>query len=164
MDGAADLARARDILAGKALAMPLDADQRSAFQQRFNQLPAMHHMGCQLDLGLDAVVQVHLPRVEPHHCGGMGTSAVNGAVLSGLADCAIGVAGVMQMEAQRSGTIDMNIKFLRAAHGDQVHALAIALKRSSSVVFAEAEIYCGGRLCAIANGLVARAGDPDVAF
>jgi acyl-coenzyme A thioesterase PaaI-like protein len=143
-------------LAMRGLPWPLDDTARQGFESRFNDIPAMAHMGARLDLSTPPLVRVHLPRVEVHHRGGMGTEAVNGAVLSGLADCALGVAGVLQFNAVRAGTIEMSIKFLRATVGRSVTAHAVALKRSDSVVFAEAELICEGRLCALATGMVSR--------
>lgn len=143
-------------LAARGLPFPLDGPAVALFEKRFNQIPAMHHMGARLDLSAPPRVIVHLADVQPHHRGGMGTEAVNGAVLAGLADCALGVAGVLQFSAERSGTVEMSIKFLRATVGPSVTAHAVALKRSDSVVFAEAELYSAGRLCALATGMVSR--------
>ena len=151
-------------LMSNALPVPLDAAHRSAFQQRFNQLPAMLHMGAQLDLDHDHLVRAHIPKLEAHHRGGMGTDAVNGAVLASLADCVIGVAGVMQFDGKRAGTVELDMKFLRAARGSQVTSCAVAIKKSRSVVFVSAEVYCDGVLCAQGSGLVARSGRDEDQF
>jgi uncharacterized protein (TIGR00369 family) len=143
-------------LARRGLPSPLDAPAHEQFAARFNALPGMIHMGARLDLTTPPLVQVHLPRVEPHHRGGMGTEAVNGAVLSGLADCALGVAGVLQFKGESAGTVEMSIKFLRPALGDSLTAFAIALKRSDRLVFAETELYCSGKLCALATGVTSQ--------
>lgn len=145
-----------EFLAARGLAFPLQATACERFAERFNALPAMAHMGAQLDLSTPPLVQVHLPRIEDHHRGGMGTEAVNGAVLSGLADCALGVAGVLQFNGESAGTVDMSIKFLRPALGDSLVACAVALKRSDRLVFAEAEIYASGKLCALATGVTSQ--------
>ncbi len=147
---------ALEALAARGLAFPMDDATVALFEKRFNDIPAMRHMGARLDLSTPPRVCVHLVEVQAHHRGGMGTEAVNGAVLSGLADCALGVAGVLQFHAERAGTVEMSIKFLRATLGQSVTAHAVALKRSDSVVFAEAELYSGGRLCALASGMVSR--------
>ncbi len=143
-------------LDARGLPFPLDAAALALFESRFNQIPAMGHMGARLALSAPSRVCVHLAEVQAHHRGGMGTEAVNGAVLSGLADCALGVAGVLQFNAERAGTVEMSIKFLRATLGHSVTAHAVALKRSDSVVFAEAELYCEGKLSALATGMVSR--------
>ncbi|MEM1082230.1 MAG: PaaI family thioesterase [Pseudomonadota bacterium] len=145
-------------LEARGLSFPLDQGAVALFETRFNQIPAMQHMGARLDLASGPRVCVHLAEVLAHHRGGMGTEAVNGAVLSGMADCALGVAGVLQFGAERAGTVEMSIKFVRAAVGNAVTVHAVALKRSASVVFAEAELYCEGHLCALATGMVSQPG------
>ena len=151
-------------LDARGLDIPLDEGARVAFAAQFNQIPAMSFMGCELDLAHPRVVRVHLPQVQVHHQGGMGTEAVNGAVLAGLADCALGVAGVMQFNGQRSGSVEMSIKFMRPTVGRSVDAYAVALKKGGSVVFAEIEVYCEGTLSAIATGMVARPSDDEGQF
>ena len=141
----------------RGLAAPLDAYARRQFASHFNRIPAMEFMGCSLDLAHERVVRVHLPEVLAHHQGGMGTEAVNGAVIAGLCDCAIGVAGVLQFPGRRSGTVELDIKFIRPTIGQSVVAYAVALKKGGNVVFAEAELYCEGVLCAIATGMVSTA-------
>lgn len=143
-------------LAARGLSFGLEAPAAQAFQARFNAIPAMVHMGCVLELSNAPVIRVDLPEVQSHHRGGMGTEAVNGAVLAGLGDCALGVAGVLQFNGERSGTVEMSIKFLRPTVGHAVTAYAVALKRGGNVVFSEAELYCEGQLCALATGLVSR--------
>lgn len=146
-----------DALADRGLDIPLDADGRRRWAERFNAIPAMEYMGCRLDLGHGRVVRVHLPEVKPHHQGGLGTEAVNGAVLAGFFDCALGVAGVLQYPDRRAGTVELAIKFMRPTLGRSVTAFAVALKRSESVTFVESELYSAGRLCAIATGMVSTA-------
>ncbi|MEM1410999.1 MAG: PaaI family thioesterase [Pseudomonadota bacterium] len=143
-------------LAARGLSTDLAPTLLDGFQQRFNEIPAMIHMGCVLDTSAPPIVRVALPEVQVHHQGGMGTEAVNGAVLSGLGDCALGVAGVLQFGGQRAGTVEMSIKFLRPTVGRSVTAYAVALKRGGNVVFAEAELYCAGQLCALASGTVSQ--------
>lgn len=148
---------AEQALAARGLRIPLDAAGRVEWQESFNTHAGMQTIGCRLDLADPRVVRVHLPRIEPHHLGGIGSDAVNGAVLAGFFDIALGVAGVLQFPGQRAGTVDLSIKFMRPTLGDSVTAYAVALKRAESIAFVESELYSDGRLCAIANGMVSRA-------
>lgn len=150
-------ALARESLAARALPVPMSAEERQRWQDRFNVIPAMKYMGCTLDISDDRLVAVHLPEIEPHHQGGLGTDAVNGAVLAGFFDCALGVAGVLQFPGRRAGTVELSIKFMRPTRGDSLTAYAVALKRSASLCFVESELYCGNRLCAVATGMVSTA-------
>ncbi len=153
-------ALARDALAARALPIRLSAEKRRAWETEFNEIPGMSYMGCRLDLSDDRVVAVRLPKVEPHHQGGLGTDAVNGAVLAGFFDIALGVAGVLQFPGRASGTVELSIKFMRPSLGDSLIAYAVALKRSENLAFVESELYCAHRLCAVATGMVSTAAVP----
>ncbi|MGB5209622.1 MAG: PaaI family thioesterase [Gammaproteobacteria bacterium] len=144
-------------LASRGLDIPMDQAARTRWQDNFNQIPAMGYMGCRLDLSHPRVVRVYLPEVLPHHQGGMGTEAVNGAVIAGLCDCALGVAGVIQFPGERAGTVELAVKFMRPTLGQSITAYSVALKRGASVAFAEIELYSAGRLCSIATGMVSKA-------
>lgn len=142
-------------LAARGLDIPLDVAGRARWQDQFNRIPGVEYMGCALDLSHERVVCVHLPEIRPHHQGGLGTEAVNGAVLAGLCDCGLGVAGILHFEGRQAGTVELAMKFMRPTVGATVSAYAVALKKSRSMVFTEIEIYSAGRLCAIATGVVA---------
>jgi acyl-coenzyme A thioesterase PaaI-like protein len=148
-------ALAREALAARGLPVRLPPDQRQRWQDEFNRIPGMRYMGCRLDLSDGRVIAVHLPKVEPHHQGGLGTDAVNGAVLAGFFDVALGVAGVLQFPGRQSGTVELSIKFMRPTVGDSLIAYAVALKRSENLAFVESELYSANRLCALATGMVA---------
>ena len=96
--------RSLEGLRARAMTIPMEPEQRSQWAAKFNRFAAMRHFGATLDLSDDQLVRVVLPKVEEHHRGGLGTSAVNGAVIAGMFDCALGVAGVMQFPGQRTGT------------------------------------------------------------
>lgn len=137
--------------------IPMDAQARRRWQDNFNAMPAMETMGAHLDLSDDRLVRVHLPEIRAEHQGGMGSAAVNGAVIAGLFDAALGVAGVIQFPGQRAGTVELSVKFLRPTRGEPVDAWAVALKRAEGLAFMEGELYAQGRLCAVATGMVSTA-------
>ena len=72
----------------------------------------------------------------PHHRGGGSSEAVNGAMLSYLLDCAMGMASQSlylgaPLDAYRAATTNMAVSFVRPVYGD--------------VCLAEAEVVGGGR-------------------
>lgn len=146
-----------EALRARGRRIPMDVDQRRRWQEGFNALAGMEVMGATLDLSDECLVRVHLPEVGPHHQGGMGSSAVNGAVIAGLFDAALGVAGVIQFPGKRAGTVELSVKFLRPTRGQSVDAWAVALKRAEGLAFVEGELYAHGRLCAVATGIVSTA-------
>ena len=144
-----------DRFRAKGMEIPINAQERTVWQERFNGFAPMVHGGGVLDLEDDRVVKVTLPELKPHHRGGLGTKAANGAVISGLFDCALGVAGTLQFPGQRTGTVELSIKLMRPAMGPSLRFYSVATKRSASLVFVESELVSNGRLCASASGLVA---------
>ena len=142
-------------LKSRGKTIPMDENERHRWQDEFNQLPAMVAFGSKLDISDRVVVKAGLPEILPHHLGGLGSDYVNGAVVSGLFDAALGVAGAVQYLGQPAGTVELSIKFIRAIHGPTVTAYAVALKRSDSVCFVEGKLFSQGRLCALASGMVA---------
>lgn len=151
---------ATEALRVRAQPIPLDADGRARWQARMNGLPAMQIMGARFRLGDPAVVSLELPSVAEHHLGGLGTRAVNGAVIAGMFDAALGVAGTLQFDGQRAGTVELSIKLMRPAFEAPLEVLAITVKRTPHLAFTEAELYAEGRLCAAASGIVAVANSP----
>ena len=149
-----------DALRARAQPIPLDDDARRAFAARLNALASMRMIGARVDLADARVVRLGLAAVAEHHLGGLGTRAVNGAVIAGLFDAALGVAGTLQFAGQPAGTVELSIKLMRPAFEAPLEVLAIALKHSPHLAFTEAELYAEGRLCAVASGIVALASSP----
>jgi acyl-coenzyme A thioesterase PaaI-like protein len=152
---------AMEALSDRGLRIPLDVAARRAWQERFNALPGMRLVGGAVDLADPVCVAVRLPEIGPEHQGGLGTDAVNGAVLAACFDVALGVAGVLQFPGRKAGTVELSMKFMRPAVGGTVTAYGIALKRADNIAFVESELFCGGRFCARATGMVATAAHND---
>jgi acyl-coenzyme A thioesterase PaaI-like protein len=140
--------------------IPLDAAARAQWAARMNGLASMQMMGVAFDLSDPAVVRLGLATVSEAHLGGLGTTAVNGAVIAGMFDAALGVAGTMQFEGRRAGTIELSIKLMRPVFTAPLEMLAVTVKRSAHLAFTEAELYADQRLCAVASGIVAVASLP----
>lgn len=146
-----------EALCARGRPIPMEATARQAWAGQFNALPGMGMMGAALDLSDPVLVRVHLSEVRPHHQGGMGSAAVNGAVIAGLFDAALGVAGVIQFPGRRAGTVELSVKFLRPTRGRSVDACAVTLKRAEDLAFMEGELWSEGKLCAVATGIVSTA-------
>ncbi|HSC08860.1 MAG TPA: PaaI family thioesterase [Steroidobacteraceae bacterium] len=143
----------------RAQAIPLGDAERRAWAEQFNRLPAVRRFETAIDLRDEALVRVVLERIEEHHLGGLRLRAVNGAVLAGLFDCALGVAGTLQFRDKRAGTCELSIKLMRAVFEAPIEAFAVCVKRTDTLAFTESTLFSNGRLCAMASGLVAVAVD-----
>lgn len=152
-----EVSAAIESLRARGRPIPMGAAARQAWADQFNAMPAMGAMDAMLDLSDPVLVRVHLSEVRPHHQGGMGSAAVNGAVIAGLFDAALGVAGVIQFPGRRAGTVELSVKFMRPTRGRSVDAYAITLKRAEGLAFMEGELWSGQKLCAVATGIVSTA-------
>ena len=146
-------------LRARAQGIPLEADARRNWAEQFNRLPGVSRFGLAIDLSDTLLVRVTLAAIEEHHMGGLRSRAVNGGVLAGLFDCALGVAGTLQFDPRRSGTCQLSMQFMRAVLDAPLEAFSACIKRTDNLAFAESALYSNGRLCATATGMVAVAAE-----
>lgn len=144
-------------LRARALPIPMDIEGRRAWAAHFNAFLDKGYFGARLDLEDAAVARLGLDRIEPHHLGGMGTNVVNGMIIAGLFDAALGVAGLAQFPGRRAGTVDLSIKLLRPSRGP-ITVYAVATKANDRLAFAQSELFSAGEYCATATGLVVVSG------
>ena len=124
--------------------------------QGWNESPPMQRLGARLEFDRLDRVRAVLDPVEPYHRGGMGTDAVNGVVLAGLFDLAIGTVGWLTRPDARSATVSLAMTFLRPTRGDRVVVEARLLRAGTNLTFAAAEIFDGsGQVTARCDGTVA---------
>lgn len=128
----------------------------------------LQRLGVRLDFERVDRVRAVLDPVQSFHRGGIGTSAVNGAVLAGLFDLAIGTVGWLSRPDSRSATVSLGMTFLRPTRGDRVVVEARLLRAGTNLTFAAAEIFDGsGDVTARCDGTVAvargRSDDDDFA-
>lgn len=146
-----------DGLRAKALPIPMDIDARRQWADGFNRFLARGHFGARLDLEDEAVARLSLHRIEDHHLGGMGTNVVNGMIIAGLFDAALGVAGLAQFPGRRAGTVDLSIKLQRPSRGP-ITVYAVATKTNDRLAFVQSELFSAGEYCASASGMVVVSG------
>jgi uncharacterized protein (TIGR00369 family) len=133
---------------------PLSQEAREKIQKSWNSNIILTSMGIQVDFSDDNVIRAFIDPVQPHHRGGLGTAAVNGAVLSALFDLIIGLVGMVNSNNHRTGTVQLNMNFLRAVNGDKLSVEGRLVKLGKSLVFARGEIFDeNNRLCSTCDGI-----------
>ena len=131
-------------------------DALRALADAWNASPPMQRLGARLDFERVDRVRAVLDPVELFHRGGMGTDAVNGVVLAGLFDLAIGTVGRLTRPDTRSATVNLAMTFLRPTRGNRVTVEARLLRSGTNLTFAVAEIFDGdGQVTARCDGTVA---------
>jgi uncharacterized protein (TIGR00369 family) len=122
----------------------------------WNNSPPMQRLGAWLEFERVDRVRAVLEPVEPHHRGGMGTDAVNGVVLAGLFDLAIGTVGWLTRPDTRSATVSLAMTFLKPTRGDRVVVEARLIRAGTNLTFTAAEIFDeAGQVTARCDGTVA---------
>jgi acyl-coenzyme A thioesterase PaaI-like protein len=147
-----------DALDARSEVFAYTPEQVAVFLESFNKLAGLAYMGGTVSARGQTLVCVELASLQEHHRGGLGTRAVNGAVISGLFDCGLGVAGLLQFPGKRCGTAELSVKFLRPVLGEQVRVYAATIKAADNVAFVEGMLFSGNALCATASGMVATSG------
>lgn len=132
----------------------LSAEERAQMEILWNQYPALQSMNVKVDLSCPDRALACIDPVLPHHRGGMGTEAVNGAVLSSLCDLMVGLVGILNSQKHRTGTVQLNIHFLKPLKGTQVYAEARATKIGKALVFSHVDIKNAvGDICVSCEGI-----------
>ena len=136
---------------------PISAGERRQAARTWTDHPGLRHLGARMQVAADVTRAVLAP-VAVHHRGGLGTAAVNGGVLAALFDLVLGLPGHLCL-GTRTGTVQLSISFMRPVHGDRVVAEGWCERTSARHAFTAARILDeDGRVCARAQGIVARAG------
>jgi acyl-coenzyme A thioesterase PaaI-like protein len=122
----------------------------------WNASPPMRQLGARLAFDRLDRVRAVIDPVMPYHRGGMGTDAVNGPVLAGLFDLAIGTVGWLSRPDSRSATVTLAMTFLRPTRGARVAVEGRLLRAGMNLTFAAAEITDErGEVTARCDGTVA---------
>lgn len=133
--------------------------QRAEMAAQWSQHPGMKHMGAALDLSIPGIVRATIDPIQPFHRGGLGTEAVNGAVIAGMFDLVIGLTGYLHTRGRRAGVAQLSIQFLRPLEGDRLQVTGWPTRVGHGLVFAAAELRDrNGRVCAVCSGMVAVSG------
>jgi uncharacterized protein (TIGR00369 family) len=122
----------------------------------WNSSAPMRQLGARLEFERIDRVRAVIDPVLPHHRGGIGTDAVNGPVLAGLFDLAIGTVGWLARPETRSATVTLSMTFLRPTRGERVVVEARLLRAGTNLTFAAAEVFDErGEVTARCDGTVA---------
>lgn len=144
--------------AAGALDIPALADERAVWQACLGAMPIIDHLGGSLDLSDPRIVRLALATRTQAHEGGLGTDALNGAIIAGLLDCAMSVTGILHLRGRTCGTVQMSIQFMKPVRRAYPVVECVAMRRSSNVVFVEARLIEGrGRCSVLATGVVGAA-------
>lgn len=129
-------------------------EQLAAYADAFNRSQILRFYGITMGFPTPDRVRAELP-VQDHHRGGLGTRAVNGAIISSLFDLVIGSTAALIDPTRRSATVQLSISFERPTVGDLIRAESQIDRAGKNLIFASAEMFDGeGRVSARCQGIV----------
>lgn len=138
----------------KLITIDMTHEDTKSMESTWNENPALKYMGVRIDLSDKYSVKAIIDNIQPFQRGGMGTSAINGAVQSSLFDLVIGIVGLVNSNKYRTGTVQLNINFLKPVHGNKLVVEGKLIKKGRSLVFARAEVYNDkNELCSTCDGI-----------
>ncbi|MFM8913670.1 MAG: PaaI family thioesterase [Flammeovirgaceae bacterium] len=128
-----------------------------AIEYLFNQSVQLKQMHIRVDLSKEQCPRVYIDQVMDIHMGGIGTDAVNGAVIALLADLAIGLLGVYHYADGLTATSSLTINYVKPLVATQVVVEAAQTEVIGKRIFAVAKIMNEkGEVCSYATGSLAK--------
>jgi uncharacterized protein (TIGR00369 family) len=123
----------------------------------FNASVQLKHSGIRVDLTDISKPLVIIDPVGEHHKGGIGTEAVNGAVIAMLADLAIGLLGLAHYSEGMTGTSNLSITYVKPLHAKKVIVRAEETEVINKRIFGIIRVMNEkGEVCAYATGALAK--------
>ncbi|MDY7229186.1 PaaI family thioesterase [Hyalangium rubrum] len=130
-------------------------EQLDRYAEQFNQSLTLRFLGVRVSFPEGRKVVVAIPEVRPEHRGGLGTTAINGGIISALFDLVIGCTPALLDPTRRCATLQLSVSFQRPLTGDSVQAEAEIDSHGKNTLFASARVLDSqGTVCARAQGIV----------
>jgi len=137
----------------------LSPEERDRLLELWNDHPAMKHLAARVEITEQDDVRAVVDPIEGFHRGGLGTDALNGAVISGMFDMVIGLTGFLHVFGKRAGVAQLSIQFLRPVLGDRFEVIGKPSRVGRNLVFSTAQLLDEtGKVCATCDGIVAVSG------
>src|SRR5579859_4432277 len=123
----------------------------------FNSSLQLKHSGLRIDLSDITKPKVFIDEVQEFHKGGIGTEAVNGAVIAMLADLAIGLLGLTHYAEGMTGTSNLSINYVKPLLTKKVIVRAEQTEVVNKRIFGIVRVMNEkGEVCAYATGSLAK--------
>lgn len=128
-----------------------------AIEDLFNESVQLKQMHIRVDLSLPKLPIVFIDQVSDIHKGGIGTDAVNGAVIALLSDLAIGLLGIYHFADGMTATSSLTIHYVKPLLTQKVIVKAEETQVIGKRIFGVATIMNEKEeVCSYANGSLAK--------
>ncbi|GHN00691.1 hypothetical protein WSM22_21800 [Cytophagales bacterium WSM2-2] len=123
----------------------------------FNSSIQLKHSGIRIDLTDISKPLVFIDEVQDFHRGGIGTEAVNGAVIAMLTDLAIGLLGLAHFSEGMTGTSNLSINYVKPLLAKKVVVKAEQTEVVGKRIFGIVRVMNEeNEVCAYATGALAK--------
>jgi acyl-coenzyme A thioesterase PaaI-like protein len=123
----------------------------------FNTSAQLQQMHIRVDLSVPSQPMVFIDEVAEMHRGGVGTEAVNGAVIAMLVDLAIGLLGINHYAEGMTATTNLNINFVKPLVATKVIVRTEQTEVIGKRIFGIARVMNESEeVCAYATGSLAK--------
>jgi acyl-coenzyme A thioesterase PaaI-like protein len=128
-----------------------------AIEDLFNESVQLKQMHIRVDLSTSKLPMVFIDEVMDIHKGGIGTDAVNGAVIALLSDLAIGLLGIYHYADGLTATSSLTIHYVKPLLTQKVIVKAEETQVIGKRIFGVASIMNEkDEVCSYANGSLAK--------
>jgi acyl-coenzyme A thioesterase PaaI-like protein len=128
-----------------------------AIEDLFNESVQLKQMHIRVDLSTSKLPMVFIDEVMDIHKGGIGTDAVNGAVIALLSDLAIGLLGIYHYADGLTATSSLTIHYVKPLLTQKVIVKAEETQVIGKRIFGVASIMNEKEeVCSYANGSLAK--------
>lgn len=128
-----------------------------AIEDLFNESVQLKQMHIRVDLSISKLPMVFIDEVMDIHKGGIGTDAVNGAVIALLSDLAIGLLGIYHYADGLTATSSLTIHYVKPLLTQKVIVKAEETQVIGKRIFGVATIMNEKEeVCSYANGSLAK--------
>ncbi|MDA3616082.1 hotdog domain-containing protein [Polluticaenibacter yanchengensis] len=126
-------------------------------EKLFNNSVQLKHAGAQIDLSNIERPKASITEVQDFHKGGIGSDAINGGVISMLADLALGLLGLQFFKEGMTATAQLQVNYLKPFRTNAITAESFLTQTVGNRLFGTVELRNHhGEVCAVAYGILAK--------
>ena len=125
-------------------------------ERMFNHSIQLNHVGVKIDLSEIDHPVAYIDEVAEYHKGGIGSDAINGGIISILADLSLGLLGLQYFKEGMTATAQLQVNFLKPFRTSKISATSTMTHRIGNRIYGTVELKNHQNdICAIAYGILA---------
>ena len=124
-------------------------------EQFFNQLPLVTRLGIKVSFAKPAQPRCEINDVQLYHLGGIGQDYINGVVISGIVDLALGLTALAESNMGEFATTNLSINLAKPVSNGRFYVISESKQKIGRKIFSEAIVYDkDDNPCVYATGII----------